>query len=112
MNTAETHYGVTPPEALREAIGPLAACGKSGADMRTACTLDVVTCAGCRRAVDAGVVAMWEVEAEAIQARYLREMAGVRRQMVGVAALRVLAYVIAVAALLGWAAWVVWLWSM
>lgn len=99
MNTtADTHYGLVPSKRYRAALGPLSACGQRGEHIRTTNAFDTVTCPGCRRAVENGTVAMWEVEAGMIEAKFDRRITLLRRLLVLRIAKVVLVGVVLVAA--------------
>lgn len=79
----DLHYGLTVrSRRLREAIGPLAACGQRGKTVRATNLLAHVTCERCRDMVESAGVAVWEIEAEKIEASYRREVRASRRKLV------------------------------
>lgn len=104
----DLHYGLTVrPKRLREALGPLAACGQRSETIRTTHLLAQVTCEHCRNMVESAGVAMWEIDAQEIEASYRREVRVLRWKL----ALRLstLALVtIAVVAALVWLTVVIW----
>lgn len=79
----DLHYGLTVrPKRLREAVGPLAACGQRGETVQTTHLLAEVTCERCRNMVESAGVAVWEIEAEKVEASYRREVRMLRAVLV------------------------------
>ncbi|MEU4578955.1 hypothetical protein [Nonomuraea sp. NPDC023979] len=104
---SDLHYGLTAPEPLREAVGPLAACSLSGETVRTTGVLAEVTCEGCRNAVKSGAVAMWDIDAEEIEKSYLRQVRVLRRKLAFNISKVLLVGVVAMAAL-AWLLVIIW----
>lgn len=97
----DVHYGLTVQQRrLREALGPLSACGQRGQALRTTHQLADVTCERCRTMVESAGVAVWEIQAEKIEAKYQQKARALRWQLARQIAVAALVVAVAVSAVL------------